>query len=118
MVATPLQVIAPLLLGLLALAALIAAVFLLLRIRRIPAVAVWRRDVTALQPMSRDAVAGRRRTMVAIALALILCVVAGRSIVLMMRPSTGDAPQDTFGPVTRRLTGPSGANLAIEESGP
>ncbi len=117
MVATPFQLLAPLLLGLVALAMLGAAAFLLLRARRTPPVANRRGDAVVYEPMSRDGARRRRRTLVGIALAMLVWVGFGRNLVSLLRPS-GDAPQDAFGAVTRRVTGPSGAELAVEESGP
>jgi hypothetical protein len=72
---------------------------------------------SCIEPMSRDGARWRRRTLVGIALAMLLWVGFGRTLVSLLRPS-GDVPQDAFGAVTRRVTGPSGAELAIEESGP
>jgi hypothetical protein len=117
MVATPFQLLAPLLLGLVTLAMLGAAAFLLLRSGRTPAVANRRGDAVVYEPMSRDGARRRRRTLVGIALAMLIWVGFGRNLVSLLRPS-GDAPQDAFGAVTRRVTGPSGAELAVEESGP
>src|SRR3954447_17561915 len=117
MVATPLQLLFPLLLGILALALVIAAAFLFVRARRTPPVANRRGDGVVYEPMSRGSARWRRRTLMGIALAMVLLVGFGHSLVSLLRPS-GDGPQDEFGPVTRHVTGPSGAELAIEESGP
>src|SRR4051794_32538713 len=118
MVLTPIQLIAPLLLSFLALAILIAAAFLLQRARNTPAVVERRagRDVTV--PMSHTSASSRRTVLVALALLLFAFVAMGRGFISLLRPSGLDAPQNEFGPVTRRVTGPSGAQLAIEESGP
>ncbi|HYO79770.1 MAG TPA: alpha/beta hydrolase, partial [Bryobacteraceae bacterium] len=116
-VATPFQLLAPLLLGLIALAMLGAAAFLLLRTRKTPLVAGRRGDAVVHERISRAGARWRRRTLVGIALAMLLGVGFGRHLVSLVRPS-GDAPQDAFGAVTRRVTGPSGAELAVEESGP
>ena len=118
MVVTPVQLIAQLLLGLLALVALIAAAFLLLRARKEPAVVKRNAGTAVLEPMSRGASRSRHRVLVTIALLLFIWVVAGRGVISLLRPSGPDDPQDEFGPVTRRITGPSGADLAIQESGP
>lgn len=117
MVATPLQLLVPLFLGLLALAMVGAAAFVLMRARKTPVVANRRGEAVVHEPMSRDSARWRRRTLVGIGLALLLWVGFGRNLVSMLRRS-GDAPRDSFGSVTRRVTGPSGAELAIEESGP
>jgi pimeloyl-ACP methyl ester carboxylesterase len=103
MVATPLQLLFPLLLGILALALVIAAAFLFVRARRTPPVANRRSDGVVYEPMSRGSARWRRRTLMGIALAMVLFVGFGHSLVSLLRPS-GD--------------GPSGAELAIEESGP
>ena len=117
MVVTPFQLLAPLLLGIVTLAIVGAAGFLLTRARRTPAVANRQGDAVVYEPMSLEGARRRRRTLVGIALAMLLWVGFGRNLVSLIRP-TGEAPQDSFGPVTRRVTGPSGAELAIEESGP
>jgi pimeloyl-ACP methyl ester carboxylesterase len=67
--------------------------------------------------MSLEGARRRRRTLVGVALAMLICVGFGRNLVSLLRPS-GDTPQDAFGTVTKRITGPSGAELAVEESGP
>src|SRR3954451_21359382 len=108
MVATPLQLLAPLLLGILAFALLVAAAFLFLRARKTPAVPNRRGETVLYERMSDAGARRRRRTLIGVALAMVLCVSFGGSLVSLLRPS-GDAPEYYFGPVTRRVTGPSGA---------
>jgi pimeloyl-ACP methyl ester carboxylesterase len=118
MVVTAGQILAPILLGLLALALVLAAAFLLYRLRTVPVVVDKKRDVVTRHPLAEGPTRSRRRILVGIALALLLWVGLGSFVVSLLRPSSKDGPQDSFGPVTRRITGPSGAALAIEESGP
>lgn len=117
MVAGPIALYAPILLGLLALAALIAAVFLLRRAAMTPATAESRNGEIVVHTMPPSEARKRRLTLAGIAVALLLSVAFGRHFVSLLRPS-GDPPQDQFGQMTKRITGPSGAELAIEESGP
>ena len=117
MVVTPFELLVPLLLGFTVLLMLVAAAFLLIRVGKAPRVANRRGAAVVYEPMSRNATRWRRRTLVGIALAMLVWVGLGRNVVSLLRPS-GDTPQDAFGAVTRRFTAPSGAELAIEESGP
>ena len=116
MVTTPFQLLAPLLLGLIALAIIGAAAFLLVRARKTPPVANRRGDAVMYEPMSREGARWRRRTLVESRSALLICVGFGRNLVSLLRPS-GDAPQDTFGAVTRRVMGPSGPNWRLKNRG-
>ncbi|HYZ86311.1 MAG TPA: alpha/beta hydrolase [Bryobacteraceae bacterium] len=118
MVVTPAQLLAPLLLGLFALLLLVAAAFLLLRARRTPAIAKRRHGAVSLDRMSPKQAHWRRWTLVVIAVGMLVWVSTGRGIVSLLRPSTADGPNTAFAPATKRITGPSGAELAIEESGP
>jgi hypothetical protein len=91
--------------------------FLLFRVRKTPRVADRHGVAVVYKPMSRDGTRRRRRVLVGIVLAMLTGVGLGRNLVSLLRPS-GQAPPDAFGPATRRVTGPGGAELAGEESGP
>ncbi|MBC7927619.1 MAG: alpha/beta hydrolase [Bryobacteraceae bacterium] len=118
MVVTPLQLLAPLLLGIIAVLMIATSIYLLRRAALTPAISQPIPEGTLVKPMAADDARSRRRVLVGIALGLLVWIFAGRSIAMLVRPHGDDLPQDEFGPVTRRVTGPSGAELAVEESGP
>jgi hypothetical protein len=118
MIVTPVQLLVPILFGLLALGLLVAAVFLLLRIRRVPVIAEPVPGRVVVRSESSVRLRRPHPALVALAIVLLLLPVFGRHVISLIRPSANDAPQDEFGPVTRRITGPSGADLAIGASGP
>ncbi len=118
MVATPGSLILSFLLGLLALSGFLAAMFLLRRAFVTPKLAEVRTSGVVVRPaLTPKAAQSRRRLLIFLGIGLGFLVFGGHTLVSLLHASDGDAPRDEFGPITRRVNGPSGAELAVQESG-
>lgn len=118
MTAHPGQLLTLVLLGFAALSLLAEALYLLraaFRPRR-RLVPVDRRQ-TAAPAVAAPSDRGHRALLLAIALALLTWVFAGRFVVALLHPAGGDAPEPDPG-TTSRLRGASGADLAVTHYGP
>ena len=120
MTVLPSQIMISAVLGLAALAVLALALVLLgAAYRRRPAGRIRRSDDVAMSVAEAPTMAmdRRRRALLAFAVLLLLLLFAGRYLVGMSRPSGGDSRVDER-TITGRVTGASGARLAIEMLGP
>jgi pimeloyl-ACP methyl ester carboxylesterase len=116
MVAVPSSILVTALLGLLAVCVLMGGALLLWIGLRRPRFFVRNNDGSR-QVVETSGFNPRRFAIVIVALALIAFPLLGRHLIHLMRPAQGDLPQPEFGSY-RRIQGASGAELAVQESGP
>jgi pimeloyl-ACP methyl ester carboxylesterase len=116
MAAVPSSVILTSLLGVLALCMLAVGCVLLRRAVRRPRI-VARREDGSQTVIATTGVQPRRFAMIIVALALISFPFLGRHLIHLIRPAQGDLPRPEFGS-HQQIQGASGAQLAIEASGP
>lgn len=110
--------------GLLALALPVISLYLFWKSAQRPVLLVRRESTSTSTPDLPDERLDpskhnqRRLVLVAIASGLLLWTLAGRHLVLLLRPAGSDDPQDTHEIAARRIAGASGAQLAVREYGP